>query len=106
MKKTIAAAAITVIVMGTGSAYAEEGNVHPGELPGGIAHSPNDTGPVSANNADHAVSFKQFGGQIAHPPSYKPYYDRANHIVTLRYTPPVVAPNYAHGVVTNNSNHG
>ncbi len=63
---------------------------------------------VVPNNqpAGHAVSFMAMPGQIAFPPGYKPYYDHAHHVITLRYAPRGVAPHYAHRVVTNNSNQG
>lgn len=97
MKTIIAAAAITALVVGTGSAYADGGNIHSDtqftELPGVIAHSPHYTRPAFANNAGHTVSFMRMPGQFAFPPGYKPYYDHAHHIVTLRY---------AHRIVPNN----
>lgn len=100
MRTTIAAAA-TLLVMGVSSAYADGGNVHADsqftEMPGVIAHSPRYTGSVAATNGGHAVSFMTMGGQYAFPPGYKPYYDRADHVVTLRYTHPIVANNHQAG---------
>ena len=89
MKTTIAVAAATLLVMGVSSAYADGGNVHPDtrftEIPGVMAHSLRYTGSVAAGNVNHAVSFMTMGGQYAFPPGYKPHYDRADHVVTLRY---------------------
>ena len=89
MRTNIAAAAATLLVMGVGSAYADGGSVHANtqftEMPGVIAHSPRYTGSVTPSNTGHGVSFMAMGGQYAFPPGYKPYYDRADHVITLRY---------------------
>ena len=96
MKTTIALAAATVLAMGAGSAYAQRGNVHPDnqltESPSVSANPPRsiESAPANNNNMGHAVSFMAMGGQVAFPPGYKPYYDRADHVVTLRYTGPVL----------------
>ena len=97
MKTTIAAAAAALLVMGVSSAYADGGSVHADtqftEMPGVIAHSLRYPWSVAADNTGHAVSFMTMGGQYAFPPGYKPYYDRADHVVTLRYAHRI-APNY------------
>src|SRR5579859_5880326 len=89
MRTTIAATAATLLVMGMSSAFADGGSVHADtqftEVPGEIAHSLRYTRSVAANNIGHAVSFMTMGGQYAFPPGYKPYYDHADHVVTLRY---------------------
>ena len=100
MKTFTALIAATLALMGINSAYADGGSGHPDtqftDMPGVIAHSPRYTGSVATNNMGHAVSFMAMGGQYAYPPGYTPHYDRAHHIVTLRY---------AHRVSTN-INHG
>jgi hypothetical protein len=110
MKTIIAAAAMTALAIGTGTAYADGGNVHPDtaftDLPSVMSHPSHDTGPAPQNNAGRTVSFMHMGGQYAFPPGYKPYNDHAHHVVTLRYEPPAAALHYAGRVVTTNPNHG
>ena len=97
MKTTIALAAATVITIGIGKAYAAGGNLPAGDQstqpPNVTGTAPLSTESASANNAGHAVSFMSMGGQVAFPPGYKPYYDRANHVVMLRYAGPITASN-------------
>ncbi len=103
MKTTIALAAATVIAMGAGSAYAQGGNVHPGiqvtESPSASANPQRslESAPTNNDNMGHAVSFMALGGQVSFPPGYKPYYDRADHVVTLRYAQPIATSNQSAG---------
>ena len=93
MKTSIALATAILAIMGINSAYADGGNIHSDtqftDLPGVIAHAPHSVASVAKNNMGHAVSFMTMGGQYALPPGYTPHYDRANHVVTLRYAGPM-----------------